>query len=87
MDEQGLEQPTENLRARTMAEKAKLEKVLKYRQTAALSAITKCRNELVNSMTDEENLPIVKDNSDKLNKLLVSYQDIHLEYRESLIVE
>ena len=89
MNEQGLEQPTEELRARTMTEKAKLERVreLKYRQTAALSAITKCRNELVNSMTDEENLHIVKDNLDKLNKLLVSYQDIHLEYRESLTVE
>ena len=89
MNEQGLEQPTEELRAKTMTEKAKLERVreLKYRQTAALSAITKCRNELVNSMTDEENLHIVKDNLDKLNKLLVSYQDIHLEYRESLTVE
>ena len=71
MNEQGLEQPTEELRAKNMTEKAKLERVreLKYQQTAALSAITKCRNELVNSMTDEENLHIVKDNLDKIEQI------------------
>ena len=53
-----------------MTGKEKLERVkqLKCRKTAAFSAIIKCHiNELVNSMTDEHNLHVVKGKLDKNN--------------------
>jgi hypothetical protein len=69
-----------------MTEKAKLERIrmLKDRQTGALAAITKCHNELANLMADDENLHNVKFALEKLHKLYQSYQEIHIEYRESL---
>ena len=63
-----------DVRPRIMTEKAKLERIrmLKDRQKEALSNVTKCRNELANSMIDENNLHIVKIELDKLNELCLS---------------
>ena len=73
-------------RPKVLTEKAQLERIhaLKNKQTYALSNVTRCRNELANCMTDENNLHDVKTGLSKYNELCKLYQEAHEEYCEIL---
>lgn len=66
-------------RERTLTEKGLGAKIrtLKNKQTAALSAVTKTRNEITALMGDEENIHLVKDGLMKLNEGFSSYQECY----------
>ena len=59
----------------------------KTRQTVALTKVSKKRNEIVNLMTDESNLHLVKDEFETYNNNCVIYQDAHSEFCEVLVNE
>ena len=59
-------------------------RTLKNKQTVALSAITKKRNELSRIMTSEDMLHIVKSGSDDLNQLCIDYDDAYAAHCNAL---
>jgi hypothetical protein len=55
-------------------------RALKTGQTAALSRVTKKRNEITNLMVSESTLHLVKDGYNAFNDLCAAYQNAHEEY-------
>ena len=72
-------------RQRTLTEKGREEIIrrLKGNQTAALSAVSRKRNELTRLMADETNLHLVKTELSNMNALLEKFQEAYnLHYDE-----
>ena len=62
-------------------------KVLKHKKRVALASVTRCRNQLVSAMTDDNNLHNVKAQFEKYNELYEIYYKTHCDYSETLLSE
>ena len=60
---------------------------LKNKQTAALLAVTKKRNEISHLMIDEGNLHLVKTAYAKFNVLCVAYHEAYYEHLEAIVID
>ena len=73
-------------RQRILTEKGHGEKIRtqKNKQTAALAAVTKQRNEMARLMLNNDNLHLVKSGLDDYNRLSLNYNDCYITHTELL---
>ena len=69
-----------------MSERTEKIRTLKNKQTAALSAVTKKRNELSDYMTSQDMLHLVKTNFEEFNDLCTVYQRCHTSHLSELSI-
>jgi hypothetical protein len=74
-------------KVRTEKGQAAEQRSRKNKQTSALSAVTKKRNELIKFMSHENNLHVVKTCLDELNDRFVQYQQCYISHFDLLLSE